>query len=155
MSAEGMIASMSSVPPRLSVVTLGARDIGALRSFYRALGWPELPASDDSWAAFLLGGVLLALYPLHELAAEAAPGKPDPAGGWSGVTLACNVDSREEVDTAFAAAVAAGATVVAEPTDRSWGGRSAYIADPDGNRWEIAWARTAVFDERGALISFG
>jgi len=132
-----------------------ARDPGRLRSFYRALGWPELPASDDGWSAFLLGGVLLALYPLPELAAEAAPNVPDPAGGWSGVTLACNVDHRAEVDAAFVAAVAAGAAVVAAPTDRSWGGRSAYIADPEGNRWEIAWAGTAVFDERGALVSFG
>ncbi|MEU4337107.1 VOC family protein [Micromonospora lupini] len=146
---------MSAIPARLSVVTLGARDMGLLRSFYRSLGWPELPTSDDGWSAFLLGGVLLALFPLPELAAEAAPDVPEPAGGWSGVTLACNVDSRAEVDTAFAAAVAAGATVVAEPTDRPWGGRSGYLADPEGNRWEIAWAGTAVFDERGALVSFG
>ncbi|MBQ0907034.1 VOC family protein [Micromonospora sp. U21] len=146
---------MGPLPARLSVVTLAARDIGVLRSFYRSLGWPELPSSDDGWSAFLLGGVLLALYPLPDLTAEAAPGVSDPAGGWSGVTLACNVDNRAEVDTAFAAVVAAGATVVAEPTDRSWGGRSAYIADPEGNRWEIAWAGTARFDERGALISFG
>ncbi|RLP96403.1 VOC family protein [Micromonospora sp. CV4] len=146
---------MAALPARLSVVTLAARDIGALRSFYRRLGWPELPSSDDGWSAFLLGGVLLALYPLPDLAAEAAPGVSDPAGGWSGVTLACNVDSRAEVDAAFAAAVTAGATVVAEPTDRAWGGRSAYIADPEGNRWELAWAGTAVFDERGAVISFG
>jgi uncharacterized protein len=146
---------MSAIPPRLSVITLGARDLNRLRTFYRSLGWPELPASDDGWSAFLLGGVLLALYPLPDLAAEAAPGVPDPAGGWSGVTLACNVDDPTEVDAAFAAAVAAGATAVAAPTDRSWGGRSAYIADPEGNRWEIAWAGTAVFDERGALVSFG
>ncbi|MFF5180461.1 VOC family protein [Micromonospora sp. NPDC000316] len=146
---------MDALPSRLSVVTVGTRDVGRLRSFYRSLGWPESPGSDDSWSAFLLGGVLFALFPLSELAAEAAPGVPGPAGGWSGVTLACNVDSRAEVDTAFAAAVAAGATVVAEPTDRSWGGRSAYIADPEGNRWEIAWAGTARFDERGALLSFG
>jgi hypothetical protein len=32
------------------------------------------------------------------------------------------------LDTAFAAAVAAGATPVAEATDRSWGGRSAFMA---------------------------
>jgi uncharacterized protein len=152
---SGMIGRMNAVPARLSVVTLSVRDMAAMRSFYRSLGWPELPTADDGWSAFLLGGVLLALYPLHDLAAEAAPGASDPAGGWSGVTLACNVDSRDAVDAAFAAAVAAGATVVAEPTDRSWGGRSAYVADPEGNRWEIAWARTAVFDERGALISFG
>jgi uncharacterized protein len=28
-------------------------------------------------------------------------------------------------------------------------------ADPEGNRWEIARASGAVFDERGALTSFG
>ncbi|TDC43670.1 VOC family protein [Micromonospora sp. KC213] len=146
---------MAAMPSRLSVVTIGARDLPTLRSFYRALGWSELSVSDETWSAFLLGGALLALYPLPALAAEAASGVSEPAGGWSGVTLACNVDNREQVDTAFATAVQAGATVVTEPTDRSWGGRSAYIADPEGNRWEIAWARTALFDERGALVSFG
>jgi uncharacterized protein len=149
-----MILLMSELPSRLSVVTLGARDVPTLRRFYLGLGWKELPASDDAWTAFLLGGVLLALYPMDELAAEAAPGAP-AATGWSGITLACNVDSPQQVDTAFAAAIAAGATTVAEPVDRSWGGRSAYIADPEGNRWEIAWASGARFDSRGALTAFG
>ncbi len=145
---------MTALPSRLSVVTLGARDLPKLREFYRGLGWSELPGSDGSWAGFLLGGVLLALYPLDGLAAEAAPDLPAPAG-FSGVTLACNVDSEEQVDAAFTAAVAAGATPVAEPVNRDWGGRSAYFADPEGNRWEIAWASSAVFDDRGALIAFG
>jgi uncharacterized glyoxalase superfamily protein PhnB len=74
---------------------------------------------------------------------------------WSGITLACNVDSRRQVDAAFAAAVAAGAIAVADPVDRPWGGRSAYIADPEDNRWEIAWASSASFDARGALTGFG
>jgi catechol 2,3-dioxygenase-like lactoylglutathione lyase family enzyme len=125
-----------------------------LRRFYSGLGWSEVPGSDDNWASYLLGGVLLALYPLDELAEEAAPDRPAPAG-WSGVTLACNVDREEQVDSAFRAAVAAGATPVAEPVDRSWGGRSAYFADPEGNRWEIAFASSAVFDDRGALTAFG
>jgi hypothetical protein len=153
------------MPPRLSVVTIGARDLPILRSFYRGLGWPEVAGSDDRWVGLLLGGVLLALYPLAELSAEAAPdhaapdhAAPDRASvpaGWSGITLACNVDSAEQVDAVFAAALAAGATPIAEPVDRPWGGRSGYIADPEGNRWEIAWASTAVFDDRGALTAFG
>jgi uncharacterized protein len=119
---------MTEVPARLSIVTLGVRNMGVLRSFYRALGWPELPSGDDSWTGFLLGGVLLALFPLPDLTAEPAPGSHGPTG-WSGVTLACTVSTREEVDAAFADAVAAGATPVAEATDRSWGGRSAFMAD--------------------------
>lgn len=117
------------------------------------MGWEEVPGSDDHWAGFLLGGVLLALFPEQELGAEAAAGGPS-GSGWSGITLACNVDSPAQVDSAFATAVRAGAMAVAEPVDRAWGGRSAYIADPEGNRWELAWAPTARFDERGALIGF-
>lgn len=149
-----MIVVMSDVPSRLSVVTLGVRDLPRLRRFYQGLRWKEIPSGDDDWTGFLLGGVLLALYPVEELAAEAADGE-ETASGWSGVTLACNVDSPGDVDTAFRAAVAAGATAVAVPTDRSWGGRSAYIPDPEGNRWEIAWASSARFDDRGALTGFG
>ena len=71
------------------------------------------------------------------------------------MTLGLNVDTTEAVDAAYASAVAAGARAVAEPQGRSWGGRSGYIADPEGNRWEIAWAPGTVFDERGALVRFG
>lgn len=148
------IPRMSQLPARLSVVTIGARDLPKLRQFYVGLGWSEVSGSDDNWAGFLLGGVLLALYPLDGLTAEAAPDLPS-SGGFSGITVACNVDSEQQVDTAFSAAVEAGATPVADPVTRDWGGRSAYIADPEGNRWEIAWASSAVFDDRGALTSFG
>ncbi|MGH2463936.1 MAG: VOC family protein, partial [Candidatus Limnocylindrales bacterium] len=75
--------------------------------------------------------------------------------GFSGITLACNVDTEEQVDTAYAAAIAAGATPIADPVQREWGGRSGYFADPEDNRWEIAWAPGAIFDERGAVVSFG
>jgi catechol 2,3-dioxygenase-like lactoylglutathione lyase family enzyme len=145
---------MTVLPARLSIVTLGARDMRTLRQFYRTLGWPELSDGDDTWTGFLLGGVLLALFPQRDLTAEAAPGSPAPTG-WSGVTLACTVDTRDAVDRAFPAAVTAGATPVATATDRPWGGRSAFIADPEGNRWEITWGPMATFDERGALLTWG
>ena len=72
---------MTEIPARLSIVTLGARDMGVLRSFYRTLGWPELPIGDDSWTGFLLGGVLLGLFPMSDLTAEAAPDSTPRLGG--------------------------------------------------------------------------
>jgi uncharacterized glyoxalase superfamily protein PhnB len=101
-----------------------------------------------------LGGVLLALYPRQLLQGEAATDLAPPVegvGAWTGVTLAVNLDSREQVDTVFAEAIAAGARVVAEPTDREWGGRSGYIADPENHRWEIAWAPGLSFTQAGAI----
>jgi len=91
----------------------------------------------------------LALFPMSDLTAEAAPDSTAPTG-WSGVTLACTVDSRDDVDSAFDAAVSAGATPVAAATDRSWGGFSAFIADPEGNRWEITWSPRARYDARSS-----
>jgi hypothetical protein len=98
--------------------------------------------------------VLLTLYPLAALAAEAGAGPPGQ-GAWTGVTLGVNVDSADAVDEAFAGAVAAGARAVAGPADRPWGGRSGYIADPEGNRWEIAWAPGLAFDEREPSCASG
>jgi hypothetical protein len=139
------------IPSRLSVVTLGAQDLPSLRRFYCGLGWTELKGSDDSWCAFLLGGVLFALFPERDLDAEATV----TTSGRGGFTLAINVDHKADVDSAFSAAVEAGARPLGRPEDRSWGGRSAYLADLEGNRWEIAWAPEAVFGERGELVGFG
>ena len=144
-----------ALPHRLSFVTIGARDHTLLRDFYVRLGWPIGSDIEGEFASFLLGGAVLGLYSMDPLSAEAAPGEPAPPAAWNGVTLACNVDAREQVDTAFAAAVAAGGRPIMEPTDREWGGRSGYFADPEGNRWEIAWAPGMEFDPRGAVTRFG
>ncbi len=105
------------IPARLTVVTLGARDVPALRRFYVGLGWSEVDGSDDGWAAFLLGGVVLALFPEEALHAEAA----SAATGRGGFTLAMNVDQKADVDSTFAEVVQAGARPLAEPQDRPWG----------------------------------
>jgi len=39
----------------------------------------------------------------------------------------------DDVDAAAEAARAAGAPVLLEPADQSWGERIAYVGDPDGN----------------------
>lgn len=112
-----------------------------LRRFYAAWGWREHDTGSDGFAQFEAGGVRLALYPLDLLRDEAAPGSEQPAeGAWKGFTLAVNLASREAVDDAFRVATEAGAVPVSQPVDRFWGGYSCYLADPEGNRWEIAWA---------------
>ena len=146
---------MTAIPARLSVVTLGVRDMPRMRAFYTGLGWEERPGGSHEFAAFLLSGVVLALYGIDDLASEAAPGEPLTKHGWGGHTFALNVESGEAVDELVAAMTAAGARKVGQVTDRAWGGRSGYVADPEGNRWEIAWAPGVTFDDRGAISTFG
>ena len=47
-------------PTLANTFTLGVSDFDAERTFYRALGWPEVFDSED-FSVFELGGALLAL----------------------------------------------------------------------------------------------
>ena len=98
---------------RLSFITLGVADLDRARSFYERLGWTAARAGQGLGIVFFqLGGLVLALYPRHELAKDAdAP--ENPAGGFSGVTLAYNARSREDAVTVMAEALAAGAKAAA------------------------------------------
>ena len=139
------------VPARLSVVTLGARDVAGLRAFYERLGWTSPSPPGPEFAHFEVGGAVLTLYSLDALASDV--GLPAPAaGGFAGFTCAINVEREQMVDEAIEAARQAGARVLAEPVTRDWGGRSGYFADPEDNVWEVAWLPGSGFDERGALI---
>src|SRR6202011_1041880 len=91
--ASSAYLGVVTVPQRLSYVTLGARNMAVLRRFYPSLGGTERPGSDDNFATFDAGGVLLALYPIEHLGAEAAPTEPLPPTGWNGTTLGINVES--------------------------------------------------------------
>jgi catechol 2,3-dioxygenase-like lactoylglutathione lyase family enzyme len=126
------------IPSRASVITLGARDIDALRAFYRGLGWKAV-VDMEGFAAFELRGAVLALFPLDELAADARVPAAPTEPGMRGFSIAINVDRREQVDEAIAEVRKAGGRVTKEPVDMEWGGRSAYFADPEDNFWEVAW----------------
>ena len=129
------------IPQRLDFVTLGARSVARLRNFYKAWGWIENEGGSDDYTSFTAGSVRLAIYSMDRLAEEAAPGEQrSESAAWSGVTFAINFATREEVDLAVEAAITAGATLVQKGTARDWGGYSAYVADPEGARWELAWA---------------
>jgi len=122
--------------PKLSLVTLGVRDLERSRRFYESLGW-QCAESTDMVAFFEVGGVMLGLFGWDDLAADAD--LPSAEGqGFRGVTLAHNEPSRDGVDRAFGEFVAAGATVVKRPEPTEWGGYSGYVADPDGHLWEVA-----------------
>jgi uncharacterized protein len=127
-----------AVPARITVITLGAHDLPALRSFYEALGW-ELVIPGDEFCGFATRGAVLTLFPRAELAKDAHTTEAPPNQGIA-MSIAINVDEREQVDEAIAGIRAAGGTILKEPEDAFWGGRSGYWADPENNVWEVAWA---------------
>jgi len=124
--------------PRLSIVTLGVSDLPRAIAFYRdGLGLPMIN-DGEGIAFFQLEGVRLALYPRTALAEDAKLPDPGPQS-FSGITLAHNLRSREEVDALLAHAAQVGGRIVKPAQDVFWGGYSGYFADPDGHLWEVAW----------------
>ena len=124
--------------PRISLITLGVGDLDRSVYFYRdGLGLPLWGSYELGIAFFTLQGTWLALYPREALAGDA--NVPAEGGGFSGVTLAHNVASRERVDAVLTEAEAAGARIVKPAWEAFWGGYSGYFADPDGHLWEVAW----------------
>ncbi len=122
--------------PRISMITLGVRDIAASVEFYeKGLGFPRLE-SPPSVAFFKLNGTWLGLYGREALAEDAQV--PADGSGFSGFALAHNVSSEKEVDVVVARAVKAGATLTKKPQKVFWGGYSGYFKDPDGHLWEVA-----------------
>jgi catechol 2,3-dioxygenase-like lactoylglutathione lyase family enzyme len=130
---------MTEQPPLAGVVTLGTRDFAALRGFYRRVGWPQIVDTDD-FAVFVLRGIVLALFPIEQLARD-GNAEPEPASGGIRFTIAILVDTAEQVDALTGQMRAAGARVTKEPVDAEFfTGRSAYLCDPEGNYFEIACA---------------
>ena len=62
-----------------------------------------------------------------------------PKSKFTGITLAHNVRTKEDVPRILRQAEAAGGKIEkpAQPTD--WGGYSGYFSDPDGYLWEVAY----------------
>jgi len=120
---------------RVSLITLGVRDLERARGFYEALGWKSGAAPADDVVFFQAGGMIVALWGLEQLTEDTAV---QDSGGWGGVTLAYNTRSPAEVDEVIAEAEGAGATIARPGAETFWGGYSGVFVDPEGHAWEVA-----------------
>jgi|tagenome__1003787_1003787.scaffolds.fasta_scaffold20683502_2 catechol 2,3-dioxygenase-like lactoylglutathione lyase family enzyme len=124
----------------MSIICLGVRDLERSLRFYRdGLGLPTTRKAEDGVVFFQTQGTCLELYPYEELAKDVSEDFNVPRSKFSGITIAHNVRTRDEVDQVLAAAEAAGAKIAKPAADTFWGGYSGYFSDPDGYLWEVAW----------------
>jgi hypothetical protein len=123
---------------RMTMIGLGVNNLDKAADFYEnAFGWQRDPMGDENIIFYRLNGVLVSLYGREALAEDATV---DAAGsGFKGFTLAYNTRSEAEVDNLIEELRRKGVKIVKEPQKVFWGGYSSYVADPDGNLWEIAF----------------
>ena len=128
----------SVMEQRITFITLGVQDLNQSINFYEnKFGWKRSELSNESIIFYDLNGTYLALYDREELAKDV---NVDPLGnGFRSFTMAYNTRSEKEVDDLIENLRKQGVQVIKEPQKVFWGGYSSYIADPDGNLWEIAF----------------
>jgi predicted lactoylglutathione lyase len=132
---------------RVSLITLGVRDVDSAKAFYERLGW-RVGLELEETAFFQLGPLVLTLWGRAKLAQDSGV---DDSGGWGGVTLAHNVRSRDAVDDVITQARAAGARITHEPTETFYGGYAGVFVDLDGHPWEVAYNPGFRLREDGGL----
>ena len=115
---------------------------------FRDLGWPETPGSDEHHRTYqCTNGCVIGLY----AAASYEPHFGPPADGFRGFTLAVNLGSYDEVEQVYETLAAIdGVELLEEPTEALWGGGFSW-RDPEGNVWDVAWAKDATLDDRSGV----
>jgi predicted lactoylglutathione lyase len=123
------------VQQSISLVTLGVADYARAKSFYEAMRW-SAAWEDRETAFFQANGVVLVLWSREKLAPDT--GVTDAGADWSGITLAHNVRSAEEVRDVIELARKNGAQITREPAETFYGGFAGVFRDLDGHAWEVA-----------------
>lgn len=137
--------------PRISLITLGVQDLETSQRFYRdGLGFPTTRSAEDGIIFFPMRGTALALYPYESLAKDVSESFNVPKSKFTGITIAHNVRTKEEVDELLRLAERAGGTIEKAAQKTDWGGYSGYFSDPDGYLWEVAYGAFD-FNDDGSL----
>ena len=140
--------------PRISIITLGVQDLERSLVFYRdGLGFPTTRKSEGGIIFFQTSGTCLALYPYEELAKDVSDAFVIPRSKFSGITIAHNVHTKEEVAEILQMAERAGGKIEKQAQDVSWGGHSGYFSDPDGYLWEVAYGAFDFRDDGSLIIT--
>jgi predicted lactoylglutathione lyase len=134
---------------RITLVTLGVSDYARATAFYAALGWsPALEVEETAF--FQANGVILVLWAREKLSPDM--GVPDDGARWSGIALAHNVRSRDEVHEVIELARRNGAEITREPAETFYGGYAGTFRDLDGHVWEIAYNPGFGLDDDGNIV---
>ncbi len=139
---------------RINLICLGVCDMERAIRFYKdGLGFSTHETSYSPNVIFFSNaGTKLELYPLDLLAKDIDENNPPSGQGFSGITLAYNAKSIDEVDAVIERARRSGASIVKEPQAAFWGGYHGYFQDLDGYYWEVAYGPNFEYDQNDMLV---
>jgi len=120
---------------RIRFLTLRVAQAPRSRRFYEALGLEPAPGDSEALPMLDAGGVRLALATDTVLSGHA----PELQGAGGAVLVSLNTDSPASVDAAWHASADTEGDQIKAPHTPAWGGRAAWLKDPDGHPVEVVW----------------
>lgn len=135
---------------RISVFTIGAENLPAMRGFYEdKLGWKPVAANNDI-VFYRMNGFLLSIGKRKELAGFI--GIHPEGSGFRGVTFGYNVPTADEVWTLYRQLKDKRVKILKEPVEPPFGGLFFYFEDIEGNVIEIAYNTFVYLDDQNNAI---
>lgn len=140
----GNIRKADTLEQRMTVLTIGADDLSAMRTFYeKTLGWKPVAQNKDV-VFYKLNGFLFSICGKKMLADFI--GVKSEGTGFRAVTIGYNVNSEEEVRAHYEK-LKDKVKILKQPTAPPFGGLFFYFTDIEGNILEIAFNPYVVMDE--------
>ncbi|MDR1941244.1 MAG: VOC family protein [Endomicrobium sp.] len=139
---------------RINIIALSVKDLKKSKEFYENLLGFQTPNKEENPAVIFFdnNGTKLELCPADMLVKDINETNPPRISDFSGITLAYNAKTKEEIDEIFAKVESLGGKIVKRPRRVFWGGYSGYFQDLDGHYWEAAFFEGWKFDENNMLI---
>ena len=125
--------------PQMIFVNLPVKNLDKSVAFFKALGFSfNTQFTDETATCMVISDTIFAMLLTHEKFASFSP-KPITDTSASIEVLTClSRDSRADVDTMVAAAVAAGGSTYNAPQDHGFMYGHGFL-DLDGHVWELMW----------------
>jgi uncharacterized protein len=125
------------IEQRISVLTIGADDLDAMKHFYEEkLGWKPVAENKDI-VFYKMNGFLFSIGKRKALADFI--GIASEGSGFRSVTISYNVPTEQEVKDIYARLQSKGVKILKAPTAPPFGGLFFYFEDVEGNIMEIAY----------------
>ncbi|MFC0513917.1 VOC family protein [Mucilaginibacter angelicae] len=120
----------------VTAITLAVKDLAAIKAFYTGkFGWQTL-AENEKVVMLKLDNLVLTL--CNELLFAQYTNISNNAGS-KPFYLTINLASKAKVDERITQLKQEGVQIMKMPAETFWGGYSGFIADPEGNCWEMCY----------------
>ncbi|WP_121809678.1 VOC family protein [Mucilaginibacter kameinonensis] len=120
----------------VAAVTLAVKDLDEIKEFYtEKFGW-QIIAENEKVVMLKLDNLILTLCdePLFKEYTNIHNNT-----GSKAVYFTINLASKAKVDEQIAKLNKVGVEIIKQPSETFWGGYAAFVADPEGNCWEICF----------------